>query len=214
MSTVHYFTFGPFQENTYVLHDETKECVIIDPGCFSSSEQQQLKKYIEENKLKPVRLLNTHCHVDHVAGNAFVHQTFGLPLEIHQKDLVVLQSQENVCKMYGLPCDLSPLPGKYLEEGDVVTFGTTKLNVLFAPGHAPGHIVFYDKQNNYVIAGDVLFNGSIGRTDLPLGDFNTLEKSIRTKLYTLPDETIVYCGHGPETTIGHEKKTNPFVNEG
>jgi len=126
--------------------------------------------------------------------------------------LPVLQSQERVCATYGLNYDPSPQPGKFIEEGDVISFGQTKLKVLFTPGHAPGHVVFYNEENKFVINGDVLFSGSIGRTDLPLGDFDTLERSIKTKLYTLPDETIVYCGHGPSTTIGKEKKTNPFVN--
>ncbi len=211
MLTIKSFTFGPFQENMFVLHDESNECVIIDPGCYTSTEQQILKKYIEEKKLKPVLLLNTHCHVDHVAGNRFVHDTFGLLPVIHKNDLVVLQSQERVCLTYGLNYDPSPIPEKFIDEGDVISFGNTKLKVLFTPGHAPGHVVFYNQENNFVINGDVLFSGSIGRTDLPLGDFDTLENSIRTKLYTLPNETVVYCGHGPSTTIGQEKQSNPFV---
>ncbi len=212
MTTVRYFTFGPFSENTYVLHDETGECVIIDPGCYSSAEQQALKKYVEEEKLKPVELLNTHCHVDHVSGNAFVHDTWKLLPVIHKEDLKVLESQERVSAMYGLNCDPSPLPKKFIDEGDVISFGKSKLKVLFTPGHAPGHVVFYSEADKFVINGDVLFSGSIGRTDLPYGDFDTLEKSIKTKMYTLPEETVVYCGHGPETTIGDEKYSNPFVN--
>ncbi len=213
MPTIKSLTFGPFQENMFVLHDASNECVIIDPGCYTSAEQQTLKKYIEERKLKPVLLLNTHCHVDHVAGNRFVFDTYGLAPIIHKEDLIVLQSQERVCQMYGLNYDPSPMPEKFIKEGDIVSFGNTKLKVLFTPGHAPGHVVFYNAENKLVINGDVLFSGSIGRTDLPLGDFDTLENSIRTKLYTLPNETVVYCGHGLTTTIGHEKKSNPFVNE-
>jgi glyoxylase-like metal-dependent hydrolase (beta-lactamase superfamily II) len=213
MLTVHYFTFGPFQENTYVLHDASGECVIIDPGCYTSTEQQALKNYIAEKRLKPVYNLNTHCHVDHIAGNRFVHDTFGLLPLIHKADLVVLQSQERVCQMYGLNYDPSPMPEKFMEEGDIILFGQSKLKVIFTPGHAPGHVIFYSEENKLVINGDVLFSGSIGRTDLPLGDFDTLEQSIRTKLYTLPNDTVVYCGHGPSTTITKEKKSNPFVNE-
>lgn len=211
MLTIHYFTFGPFQENTYVLHDASGECVIIDPGCYTSTEQQELKDYITEKGLKPVYNLNTHCHVDHISGNRFVHDTYGLLPVIHKDDLVVLQSQERVCQMYGLNYDPSPLPEKFIEEGDIISFGQSKLKVIFTPGHAPGHVVFYNEENKFVINGDVLFNGSIGRTDLPLGDFDTLAHSIRTKLYTLPNETVVYCGHGPSTTIAKEKKSNPFV---
>lgn len=213
MLNIKSFTFGPFQENMFVLHDASNECVIIDPGCYTSTEQQVLKKYIEEKNLKPVLLLNTHCHVDHIAGNRFVHDTYKLLPVIHKNDLVVLQSQERVCATYGLNYDPSPLPEKFIDEGDIISFGNTKLKVLYTPGHAPGHVVFYNAENNFVINGDVLFNGSIGRTDLPLGDFDILEKSIKTKLYTLPNETVVYCGHGSATTIGHEKKNNPFVNE-
>ncbi|HWY37399.1 MAG TPA: MBL fold metallo-hydrolase [Bacteroidia bacterium] len=213
MVTIKFFTFGPFQENTFVLHDASNECVIIDPGCYTSAEQQQLKQYITEKNLKPVKLLNTHCHVDHIAGNRFVFDTYKLLPVIHREDLIVLQSQERVCTMYGLNYDPSPMPETFMEDGDVVSFGSTNLKVLFTPGHAPGHVVFYNEENNFVINGDVLFNGSIGRTDLPLGDFDTLNHSIRTKMYTLPNDTVVYCGHGPTTTIGHEKKNNPFVNE-
>lgn len=214
MASVKYFTFGPFQENTFVVFDETGECVIIDPGCYSTIEQQELKNFITEKGLKPVHLLNTHCHVDHVAGNAFIHDTYKLLPICHKEDLKVLESQERVSAMYGLPCDPSPMPEKFIDEGDVISFGNTKLKVIFTPGHAPGHVVFYNAESKFVINGDVLFNGSIGRTDLPYGDFDTLEESIKTKMYTLPDDTVVYCGHGPETTIGQEKRTNPFVNLG
>lgn len=212
MVKIKQFTFGPFQENTFVLHDESGECVIIDPGCYNNTEQQILKKFIEENKLKPLLLLNTHCHVDHVAGNAFVYDTWKLLPVIHREDLKILQSQEAVCATYGLDCDVSPLPEKYMDDGEIISFGNTQLKVLFTPGHAPGHVVFYNEPAKFVINGDVLFNGSIGRTDLPFGDFATLEHSIKTKMYSLPEETVVYCGHGPATTIGNEKYSNPFVN--
>ncbi|MFL5753031.1 MAG: MBL fold metallo-hydrolase [Bacteroidia bacterium] len=208
---VQYLTFGPFQENTYVLSDETNECVIIDPGCYGSGEQQDLKRLIEDNGLKPVHLLNTHCHVDHVAGNLFVYETYGLKPQIHKNDLPVLNSQQRVSEMYGLPCELSPLPEAFFDEGDKISFGNTELEVIFTPGHAPGHVVFYHKAQGILINGDVLFRGSIGRTDLPLGDHDTLIRSIKTKLFVLPDDTVVYTGHGPETTIGMEKKSNPFL---
>lgn len=212
MLKIKQFTFGPFQENTFVLYDESRECAIIDPGCYNNTEQQLLKKFIDESKLKPALLLNTHCHVDHIAGNAFVHDTWKLLPLIHESDLIILRSQESVCAAYGLDCDISPAPGKFMEDGDVITFGNTKLEVIFTPGHAPGHVVFYNEPGKFVINGDVLFNGSIGRTDLPFGDFATLEHSIKTKMYTLPEDTVVYCGHGPATTIGNEKYSNPFVN--
>jgi len=205
------FTFGPFQENTYILYDDTKECVIVDPGCYSHEEEKELKDFISVNKLKPVKLLNTHCHVDHVAGNAFVFDTYGFKPIIHKDDLPVLDSQQRVSDMYGLPCNVSPRPDTFIVEGDVVAFGNTKLNVIHVPGHAPCHVVFYNEEMKSLINGDVLFKGSIGRTDLPLGNHDQLIKSIKTKLFILPEETIVYCGHGPTTTIGEEKRMNPYV---
>ena len=204
-------TFNQFQENTYLLHDDTKECVVVDPGCYEKHEQEELKKYISDNELKVVRLLNTHCHIDHVLGNKFVADTYKVELEIHPDDEQTLRSVPAYAPVYGFPMYAEQLPAKYLKEGDPVKFGNTELEVIFAPGHAPGHVVFYNKEEKKVIGGDVLFQGSIGRTDLPGGDFDTLIQSIKTKLFTLPDDVTVYPGHGPETTIGYEKKYNPFL---
>ena len=207
------FTFNPFAENTYVLYDETKECIIIDPGCSSKDEQDQLVDFIEINGLNPVKLVNTHCHIDHVLGNAFVSNKYNLPLISHEGEKVVLAMQPQISMMYGIAYNPSPEITVFLDDGDQLTFGNTKLDVLFTPGHSPASISFYHKEKGIVIGGDVLFQGSIGRTDLPGGDFDTLAESIRKKFYTLPDEVIVYCGHGPSTTIGVEKKTNPFIRE-
>ncbi|WP_347159642.1 MBL fold metallo-hydrolase [Pontibacter chitinilyticus] len=204
-------TFNAFQENTYLLHDDTRECVVIDPGCYTSEERQQLKKYVEDNNLNVVRLLNTHCHIDHVLGNQFVASTYNIGLEIHQQDEQVLRAVPTYAGAYGFPQYSEQLPEKYLQEGDVVQFGNTQLQVLLTPGHAPGHVVFYNEPEKIIIGGDVLFRQSIGRTDLPGGDFDTLIQSIKTKLFTLPDEVTVYPGHGPETTIGYEKQHNPFL---
>ncbi len=204
-------TFNPFQENTYLVSDENGECVIIDPGCYETHEKEALKAYVESEGLSPIGLLNTHCHIDHVLGNAFVARTWGLGLEMHKDDLTTLKSVSNYCHLYGFDAyELSPEPKKFLEAGDVISFGNTELEVLFVPGHAPGHIAFVNHAEAYVINGDVLFNGSIGRTDLPGGDINVLEKSIREVMYALPDNYTVYCGHGPETTIGQEKRSNAF----
>jgi len=211
MLTVKYFTFNPARENTYILHDETHECVIIDAGCYTSQEQAILKDYITDKKLKPVMLLCTHAHFDHIMGNRFVFDTYGLKPISHKKELEVFAAQESVSKRYEINFDLSPIPEKFIEEGDKLTFGTTTLSVLFTPGHSPGHVVFYNAENHLVINGDVLFKGTIGRTDLPLANHADLENSIKTKLYTLPDETTVYCGHGPVTNIGQEKVHNMFV---
>ncbi|HTL83398.1 MAG TPA: MBL fold metallo-hydrolase [Bacteroidia bacterium] len=213
MTTVKQFTFNPFAENTYVVSDETGECVIIDPGCHISEEEEELTQYITSQKLKPVKLLNTHCHVDHVFGNYFVSQKWGLGLEMHKDDLNVLASFPMVCEMYGFPGGPQPEPKVFLEEGQQVKFGNTKFDIFFTPGHSPGSVCFYSREDKVVIGGDVLFQNSIGRTDLPGGNHEQLLQSIREKLFVLPDEVKVYCGHGPFTTIGWEKKHNPFVGE-
>jgi hydroxyacylglutathione hydrolase len=212
MINIQIFTFSPFQENMYVLSDETKECVIIDPGCYESHEKKQLSEFIEKEGLKPVKLLNTHCHIDHVFGNKFVADTYQLGLEMHELDLPVLNSQMQTAHVYQIPnVDESPAPSSFFDEGDVIEFGNSKLDILFTPGHAPGHVVFVAHEQQFVIGGDVLFYGSIGRTDLPGGDFDTLINSIKTKLFTLDDAFEVYSGHGPKTTIGFEKMNNPFL---
>ncbi len=205
------FTFNYFQENTYVLYDSTNECVIIDPGCSNREEEKELVKFIEDKNLKPVLLLNTHCHIDHILGNAFVSITYGLSLHIHKNDLHVLNAGPRIAESYGFPYTPSPQPGHFLEEGQKINFGETVLDIVFTPGHSPGSVCFINHSEKVVIGGDVLFQGSIGRTDLPGGDFQTLADSIKARLYTLPDDYTVYPGHGGETTIGVEKITNPFV---
>ena len=213
MTSVIKFTFNAFQENTYVVVDEgTKECAIFDPGCFDQGEKEILRAYIEKEGLKPVRLINTHCHLDHIFGNKFVSEAYNLPLEIHRGELAVLEAVPQVAMFYGLPLpDESPKPGRFIEVGEEINFGTTSLKTLFTPGHSPASISFYCQEGGFVIGGDVLFQGSIGRTDLPGGDFNTLINSIRSEFFTLPDDTRVYAGHGPETTVGFEKQNNPFL---
>ncbi len=206
------FTFNPFQENTYILYDETKEGVIIDPGCYTEEEREELTRFISSEKIKPVKLLNTHCHTDHVLGNAFVARTYQLELEMHKGEIPVLQMAGQFGMMMGIQMEASPQPSVFLEEGDTVTFGNASLSVLFTPGHSPASISFYNEADEFVIAGDVLFLQSIGRTDLPGGDTNTLLESIRTQLFPLGDAVKVYPGHGPATTIGFEKVNNPFLN--
>lgn len=208
---VQVFTFNAFMENTSVLYDGTKECVIVDPGCYELHEQDELVDFIEEKGLVVKKLLNTHCHIDHVLGNAFVKRKWGVELFIHRDDAQTLKSVEVYAGSYGFPTYEPTAPDHFMEEGDTIKFGNTTLEILFTPGHAPGHVVFIHEPTNTCIGGDVLFQGSIGRTDLPGGDFDTLERSIQDKMYTLPDKTIVYPGHGPTTTIGDEKKNNPFV---
>ncbi|MFL5786464.1 MAG: MBL fold metallo-hydrolase [Flavisolibacter sp.] len=211
MLTVQTFTFNPVQENTYILYNEKGLCCIIDPGCYFASEEQELKKFISDNQLKPTILLNTHCHLDHIFGNRFIQKTFGLTLHLHKLEKPVLDLGPTQGQLWQLPFDNYDGELIFLEEGDTVKLGNDELEVLFTPGHSPGSISFYSKENKFVISGDVLFSGSVGRTDLPGGDFSTLEQSIRSKLYTLPPDVEVYSGHGEPTTIGHELKTNPFV---
>jgi hydroxyacylglutathione hydrolase len=211
MLRVKVFTFNPVEENTYVLSNDENECCIIDPGCYFKEEKDQLKDFIEKTGLKPVLLLNTHCHLDHVFGNKFVHDTWDLLLHIHPKEKPVLDYAPASGLMWQMPVENYEGKLVYLKEGETINLGGDELKILFTPGHSPGSVCFYDEKDGFVIGGDVLFNGSIGRTDLPGADFNTLFNSIQTQLYTLPDETKVYPGHGPMTTIGFEKMNNPFV---
>ena len=207
------FTFNPFQENTYVLHDETKECVIIDPGCYTDVEKEEISSYISANDLKPVKLLLTHAHIDHVLGNNYLCGKYDLKIEMNAIEKDLLKSAELYGQMWGIEVEPSPAPEVFLEEGNVVRFGSSMLQIIFTPGHSPGSICFYEPRQKFAIAGDVLFYGSIGRTDLPGGDYETLIKSIHEKVFPLGDDYKIYPGHGPETTIGHEKKFNPFVGE-
>lgn len=211
MTQIQSFTFNALGENTYVLYDDTREAVIIDPGCYDQREKDVLSGFIEQNQLKPVKLLNTHAHIDHVLGNAFVKRKYGLDLYLHQSDLPVLKSNQILAPHYGFMAYEEAEVDHFLEAGQTVSFGNTQLEVRFVPGHAPGHVAFVNHADRFVIGGDVLFRGSIGRTDFPLSDFETLARSIQTQLYTLPDDYMVYAGHMDPTTIGHEKKTNPFV---
>ncbi|MFT7614718.1 MAG: hydroxyacylglutathione hydrolase [Parvicellaceae bacterium] len=212
MTQVAQITFNPFQENTYVLFDESKECVIIDPGCYEVAEQEELVKFIEENELKVVRLLLTHSHIDHVLGNYFVCEHFGVKPELHALDLETLTSVSSYAHVYGFPgYQPSPEPENFIKEGTNVEFGNTSLEVRFVPGHAPGHIVFICNEDKFVINGDCLFHGSIGRTDLPGGDHQTLLDSIKRELFSLPEDYTVYTGHGQPTSVGFEKMNNPFL---
>ncbi len=204
------FVFSPIQENTYLLYNETGECAIIDPGCYFPEEKDELMRFITESNLQPQMLLNTHCHLDHVFGNKFIADTYGLRLHLHQKEIKLLDYAPTSGLMYNMPFDNYSGEFIYLMEGDTVKLGDDELKVIEAPGHSPGHICFYCTLQNFIISGDVLFNRSIGRTDLPGGSHETLIKNIREKLFVLPDATKVYSGHGPDTTIGEEKKYNPF----
>ncbi|MBY0476442.1 MAG: MBL fold metallo-hydrolase [Chitinophagaceae bacterium] len=212
MFTVKAFTFSPIQENSYLLYNEKGHALIIDPGCYFEDEREELQLFVQQNKLKPQLLLNTHCHLDHVFGNKWMHETYHLLLHIHPNEKQVLDFAPASGLMWNLPFDNYNAELKYLKEGEDILLDNDRLQILFTPGHSPGHVCFYCEEQGFVIGGDVLFRESIGRTDLPGGHFETLINSIKTQLFSLPDETMVYSGHGPATTIGHEKKHNPFLN--
>lgn len=206
------FPFSPIGENTYVVYDDTKECVIIDAGCYSMDEKTCLLNFILENKLVVKHAINTHLHFDHVLGANFVKDQFGLDIEANEKDQFLLDGLPAQMRMFGFdPMDRIPTIGKYLDESDTIQFGKQQFTILHVPGHSPGSIVFYSKENNCLFAGDVLFRRSVGRTDLAEGNHKQLIKGIRKKLLVLPPETVVYPGHGPSTTIDEEKKENPYL---
>jgi hydroxyacylglutathione hydrolase len=205
------FTFSPISENTYVLYNNEGKAIIIDPGCYFPNEQETLKNFLTDNSLTPVYLLNTHCHLDHVFGNKWVHETYGLEPHLHPNEEAMLALAPVSGERWGLPFQNYTGPLHFLNDGDTVLLGDTEIQVILAPGHSPGSICFYIPSQGDLMGGDVLFRGSIGRTDLPGGDSDTLLHSIREKLWVLPDETVVYSGHGIKTTIGYEKRNNPFL---
>jgi hydroxyacylglutathione hydrolase len=211
MSEIQSFRVNPFFENTYLVINDKKDCLIIDPGCYFENERMELRDYIRSRGLTPVRLINTHCHIDHIFGNRFVFDEYGLVPEFHLLDQPVLDGSSQAGVLYQVPFAPSPAPRSYLKEGQKIELGEDELEVLFTPGHSPGSISLYHRKDQYVISGDVLFQDSIGRTDLPGGDLDTLLASINGKLFGLGDGVKVYSGHGEPTTIGEERKYNPFL---
>jgi len=205
------FTVNGFAVNSFVLYDDSNECLIIDPGFYEQKEKESFLRFISENDLKPVKVLNTHCHVDHILANKFVCEQFQIPLSAHEQDQFLLNRASQMGEIFGFKVESSPPVNDYLNHGDTVRFGNSEMEVIHTPGHSPGSLSFYDKQDGFVIVGDALFAGSIGRTDLPRGDYKTLISSIVERLLILPGETVVFPGHGPSTTIRHEYDTNPFL---
>ena len=207
------FINNPWQQNTVVLYDSTSEAVIIDCGCFSKEDCAKLKAFIEEKELTPMALLDTHLHIDHIFGNNFIKDTYGLSAQASEDDNFLVVNAVQYAAMLGITGITPPPPvGKFLENGDVIRFGESELKVIAVAGHSPGGLCFYSEKDKLLIAGDVLFAGSIGRSDLPGGDARRLISDIRTKLFVLPDDVKVISGHGPATTIGQEKHHNPFFN--
>jgi len=205
------FTFNPFQENTYVVFDETAECVIVDAGCYSSDEQIELVEFIQSNGLKPKYLINTHGHIDHVLGNQFVKDKYGVEILANAEDYPLLKSVPAQAMMFGLSAEPVPEIDVYLNHGDIIRFGNAELEVIHTPGHTKGGICLYSKTGEFLISGDTLFKSSIGRTDLQGGSFDQIIQSITSRLLTLGDNVKVYPGHGEASTIGYEKKNNPFL---
>jgi len=205
------FTFNPFSENTFVLYDDSKDAVIVDPGCAFPDEEAELDAFIKANSLQVKKVLLTHGHVDHIVGCKYVCKTYGVGIVMHEEDYFLLQKGPQIGMMYGFPVAEAPDPEKFLKHGDVFRFGNTDLAVVHTPGHSPGSISFIHTDSKSVICGDVLFQGSIGRTDLPGGNMDTLLRAIRTQLFVLGDDYQVYNGHGNPTSIGAEKKFNPFL---
>ncbi len=211
MLRIQVFAFSPLQENTYVLYNEHKNAIIIDPGCYFTAEEEKLKEFIDDNKLKVVKLINTHCHLDHVFGDKWVCKTFDVKPMIHKDEEQMMQLAPIAAERWGLPFDYYKGDVIFIEEGETIFLDEDELFVIAAPGHSPGHICLYCKKQNFLIGGDVLFFESIGRTDLPMCNHEDLIRNIKEKLFVLPDETIVHSGHGRSTTISHEKRHNPFV---
>lgn len=209
MMHIEVFTFNPFQENTLVVYNEQKEALIIDPGCYSRMEQEALSGFIADNELNVLAVLNTHCHIDHILGNAFCLEKYQVELWAHREELFTLSLAERSAMMYGLEGFIpSPEPTRFVEDQEVIRFGELAFTVIFGPGHSKGHVAFYNEEEAVLLGGDILFKGSFGRTDLPGGDMETLKNTLFTRIFTLPENTVVYPGHGPETTVGEEKRTN------
>ncbi len=211
MITVHKFTVNPFQENSYLLSDETGQCLMVDAGFYSGTERNKLSEYLQEASLKPVGLINTHCHFDHLMGVEFFRNKFGIPFDCHAKDAFWLQRAKDQAAFYGIKMENVADADRYWEDEQEIRFGESVLKILHVPGHSPGHMAFYAPEEGFVLTGDVLFHQSIGRFDFPGGDFDQLITSITEKLMVLPPETVVWTGHGQETSIGHEKRNNPYL---
>lgn len=206
------FVFNPFQENTYIVYDDvTLDAIIIDPGCSNSLEENKIVDFVDEKNLKVKYLVNTHCHIDHVLGNKFIKEKYNVPFYAPELDIPLLDNLIDQAKMFGLNVSKSPLPDHYITEDTRLKVGESELRFIFTPGHTPGEYCIIFEKEKICISGDVLFLEGIGRTDLWGGDYNTLINSIQNKLFTLDDNYKVYPGHGDETTIGYEKKSNPFL---
>ena len=207
---VYKFIFNPIDANTYVITDGSGECAVIDCGCYDPGEFDELNSFILEKKLKPVLLLNTHCHLDHIFGDIFMLGSYNLRAFCHMDDIPNRKYARTHAEFFGLKMKDPPEPQGFLTDGQIVSFGETELKVIHVPGHSAGSVALHCEKEGDVFTGDTLFSGSIGRTDLPGGNFETIINSIRTRLFTLPGNTIIYPGHMEDTSVGRERDTNPF----
>lgn len=207
------FEFNAFSENTYVVWDEkSNEAIIVDPGCFDKSEQMELEEFITKNNLTPKYLINTHCHIDHILGCKYVKDKYQIPFIVAEADIPLLNAASKQAAMFGIDKIETPEADEFLTEQKSFSIGNSKMNFLFVPGHSPGGYCILFRDENICLTGDVLFESSIGRTDLWSGNYRQLINAITEKLFSLPDEVIIYPGHGNHSTIGKEKNSNPFFN--
>jgi glyoxylase-like metal-dependent hydrolase (beta-lactamase superfamily II) len=211
MMTIQTFCFNAFQENTYVLYNEKKEAIIVDPGCYTQIEEKILTDFISKQALTPTLLLNTHCHLDHVFGNNFIHNTYGLTPMIHANEQIILDHFSDAAAKYGIPVEAYKGPIQYVEDQDIIALGKEEFKVLLTPGHSPGSICFYHEKQDFILGGDLIFKDSVGRTDFPGCNPQDLIKSIRNQILPLPDTLSIYSGHGPVTQLGRERKMNPYI---
>lgn len=211
MISIKKFTVNPLQENSFVVYDESSECIFVDPGFYFPEEREKVKRYILEHNLKPLFIANTHCHFDHILGVEFVRREYGIDFLTHRDDAFWVEAAIEQGEMFGFQIEAVGEPDAFLGENDLIEFGNSSLRVIHIPGHSPGHVVFYSEADKILLSGDIIFKGSIGRTDLPGGNFNQLVSGIHDKLFTLPADVNILCGHGPSTTIGFEKLSNPFL---
>lgn len=212
MNKLSRFVFNSFSVNTYVLADESGKCIIIDPACYSADENKKLADFIYAHSIEPVCMINTHFHVDHILGNNFVCDAFNIKPVCHAKSKFFWEMAPEFASVFGFQLESVIVPKQFVEHGDIIPFGNSQLQVLYTPGHADGSICLVNHAERYVVTGDILFRDSIGRTDLPTGNFDVLQTSITEQLFILPDDYVVYPGHGPESSIGYEKINNPFLS--
>jgi hydroxyacylglutathione hydrolase len=211
MINIKKFVFNPFQVNCYILYDNKGDCIIVDPSAYFEDEKTKLISYIESKNLKPLMIINTHGHVDHIPGNQFLQEKYPIKTGMHRDDMFLIHNAVEQGLFFGFNINKPPDPDFFLEKNQVLSPLESKLEIRHAPGHSPGSVLIYSVENKMVITGDVLFEGSIGRTDFPGGNYDILIKSIREEIFTLPDDTMVYPGHGPSTVVGDEKRNNPFL---